>query len=148
MAYHLAQLNIARFSLPKEHPDNSEFIDNLDRVNTIAEAQPGFIWRLIGDGNDALDLQAFDDPQVISNMSLWTGLESLGAFVYRNDEHRKIMRKRKQWFEKIDFHLVLWWVEEGIIPTLQEAIERLEILKKHGASKQAFTFKHAFAAPV
>ena len=147
MAYHLAQLNIARFSLPKEHPDNSEFIDNLDRVNAIAEAQPGFIWRMTGDGNDALDLQACDDPQIISNVSLWTDIESLGAFVYRNDEHRKIMRKRQQWFEKIDFHLVLWWVEEGTIPTLQEAIQRLEILNKKGPNKEAFTFKQPFPAP-
>lgn len=84
MNYHLAQLNIARFRLPQEHPGNKGFIDNLDRVNAIAETQEGFIWRFTGEGNDALDIQAFDDPNVASNMSLWSGLESLGAFVYRN----------------------------------------------------------------
>ena len=45
MNYQLAQLNIAKFKLPMEHPDNADFVNNLDRVNAIAESQPGFIWR-------------------------------------------------------------------------------------------------------
>lgn len=147
MNYHLAQLNIARFRLPQEHPDNKGFIDNLDRVNAIAETQDGFIWRFTGEGNDAMDIQAFDNPNVASNMSLWSDLESLGAFVYRNKEHREIMRRRGEWFDKIDFHLVLWWVQEGHIPTLEEAKEKLELLSKDGATEKAFTFRKPFPSP-
>lgn len=147
MNYHLAQLNIARFRLPQTHPANKDFIDNLDRVNAIAESQEGFLWRFTGEGNDAIDVQAFDDPNVASNMSLWSGLESLGAFVYRNKEHRKIMRRRAEWFDKIDFHLVLWWIPEGHIPTLIEAKEKLELLSKEGPTELAFTFKVSFPAP-
>lgn len=147
MNYHLAQLNIARFRLPQEHPDNSEFIENLDRVNAIAESQNGFVWRLTGDGNDAMDIQAFDDPNIAANMSLWSDLESLGSFVYRNKEHRDIMRRRGEWFDKVDFYLVLWWVKEGHTPTLEEAKDRLELLSKTGPSEKAFTFKQPFAAP-
>ena len=147
MNYHLAQLNIARFRLPQEHPDNRDFIDNLDRVNEIAESQEGFIWRFTGEGNNALDITAFDDPNVASNMSLWENLESLGAFVYRNKEHREIMRRRNEWFDKIDFYLVLWWVEEGHTPTLEEAKGKLELLAVQGATENAFTFKKPFPSP-
>lgn len=147
MNYHLAQLNIARFRLPQEHPDNKEFIDNLDRVNAIAEMQDGFIWRFTGEGNDAMDIQAFDDVNIASNMSLWSSLESLGAFVYRNKDHREIMRRRSEWFNKIDFHLVLWWVPIGHLPTLEEAKLKLELLSTEGPSPKAFTFRSSFPSP-
>lgn len=147
MNYHLAQLNIARFRLPREHPDNSDFIGNLDRVNAIAENQEGFLWRFTGEGNNTLDVNAFDDPNIASNMSLWESLETLGAFVYRNEEHREIMRRRNEWFDKIAFFLVLWWVEEGHIPTLEEAKEKHEHLVAQGSTKKAFTFKNPFPSP-
>ncbi|MBL4673485.1 MAG: DUF3291 domain-containing protein [Arenicella sp.] len=147
MTYHIAQLNIARFRLPQEHPDNADFVNNLDRINEIAEQQDGFVWRFKGDGNDALDVKAFDDPNVASNMSLWKSLEALSAFVYRNREHREIMRRRHEWFDKIDFYLVLWWVEAGQIPSIDDAKARLRLLESIGASEQAFTFKTPFCAP-
>ncbi len=148
MHYHLAQLNIARFRLPQDHPQNADFINNLDRVNAIAENQEGFIWRFTGDGNDALDVQAFDDPNIASNMSLWANIESLSAFVYRNKEHREIMRRRSEWFDKIDFYLVLWWVKQGHVPSLKEAIERLALLETLGPSPEAFNFKTQFPKPL
>lgn len=147
MNYHLAQLNIARFMKPAEHPDNADFVNNLDRVNAIAEAQPGFIWRLKGDGNDALGIQAFDDENIAINMSVWTSLESLADFVYRNEEHLVIMRRRREWFEKTKFHLVLWWVEADHIPSLVEAKERLNALITNGPCERAFTFRKPFAPP-
>jgi len=147
MRFQLAQLNIARFKLPKEYPENADFINSLDRVNEIAEAQPGFVWRLTGEGNDALDVQVFEDPNVAVNMSVWTNLDALGAFVYRHDEHLAIMRRRNDWFDKTKFHLVLWWVEEGHIPSVDEAEQRLETLVKHGPSKVAFTFRQPYPPP-
>lgn len=147
MNYHLAELNVAQFMLPMEHPNNIEFIDNLDRVNAIAESQPGFVWRLTGDGNDATDLQAFENPNIISNMSVWSDMESLVKFVYRNSAHQKIMRRKREWFEKINFHMVLWWIEAGHEPTLNEALQRLELFRLQGASSEAFSFRQPFACP-
>ena len=147
MKYHIAQLNIARFAKPAEHPDNADFVNNLDRVNAIAESQPGFVWRLTGDGNDALDIQAFDDPNVAINMSVWRDLDSLADFVYRNEEHLAIMRRRNEWFEKTKIHLVLWWVKAGHIPSLNEAKQRLNALIADGPSDRAFTFRNPFPAP-
>ncbi|MEM7312341.1 MAG: DUF3291 domain-containing protein [Planctomycetota bacterium] len=147
MKYQLAQLNIARFMKPADHPDNADFVNNLDRVNAIAEKQPGFVWRLTGDGNDALDVQAFDDPNIAVNMSVWEDLDSLADFAYRNEDHLAIMRRRAEWFEKTKVHLVLWWVEAGHVPTLDEAKDRLNALIADGPSENAFTFRSPYPAP-
>jgi len=147
MKYQLAQVNIGRFNLPQEDPANADFMNALDPVNAIAESQPGFIWRFTGSGNDAIDVRPFDDPQMAINMSVWSDIQSLVNFVYRNEDHKKIMRRRKEWFEKMDFYMVLWWIEEGRLPTVDEAKMRLELLKQNGPTYSAFTFKKPFAAP-
>ena len=147
MNYHLAQINIAKFRLPQEHEANADFVSNLDRVNATAEAQPGFIWRFKGSGNDALDVQAFDDPMLAVNMSVWADMESLIKFVYRNEAHVSIMRRRKEWFDRVEIYQALWWVEKDRLPTLYEAKLRLELLRINGPSYSAFTFKKAYAPP-
>jgi len=147
MAYNIAQLNIARFRKPIDHPDNEEFISSLDRVNAIAESQNGFIWRLTGAGNSALDIKGFEDPHIASNVSVWSDVDSLADFVYHNEEHKKIMLRRRTWFDKLDFYVVLWWVKAGHIPTLQEAIEHLDSLRLNGPTEKAFSFVKRFPAP-
>jgi len=145
--YHLAQLNIATFRQPMDHPDNAEFVNNLDHVNANAEAQPGFVWRLIGEGNDAMDVRLFENPNTIVNLSVWKDIESLFEFVYQNPAHRDIMRRRKEWFDKMDLHMVLWWVQAGHEPTPAEAKARLERLKEAGPTPEAFTFKQSYPTP-
>ncbi|MDB4308886.1 DUF3291 domain-containing protein [Porticoccaceae bacterium] len=147
MNYQLAQVNIAKFHLPQEHPTNADFVNNLDRVNAIAESQPGFVWRFTGSGNDALDIQAFEDSNVAINMSVWSDIKSLVNFVYRDKDHKEIMRRRKEWFDKIDFYMVLWWIEHDRRPTIEEAKIRLELLRRNGPSYSAFTFKQPYSAP-
>src|SRR5689334_7894109 len=100
MQYQLAEINIATFRVPIADPVNADFIANLDRVNALAESAPGFVWRLVGDGNNALDLQALDNPHTAINVSVWRDLDALANFVYRNDEHRQITRRRREWFDR------------------------------------------------
>ena len=147
MTFHLAQINIAKFRLPADHPVNAGFVGSLDRVNAIAEAQPGFVWRLVGDGNNALDISVFDDPNVAINMSVWTDMDALAEFVYRTPAHREIMRRRREWFEHIDVYMALWWVPAGHVPTPLEGKERLEVLTQNGPTQAAFTFKEPFPPP-
>jgi len=147
MKYQLAQLNVARFIKPAEHPDNADFINSLDRVNAAAEAQPGFVWRLVDEDSNALDVRAFDDPNMIVNISVWDDVESLAAFVYRNEDHLAILRRRREWFENTEFHLVLWWVEAGHVPGEAEARDRLALLKANGPGPDAFTFRQPYAPP-
>lgn len=147
MIYRLAQINIARFRLPQEHPANADFMNALDRVNALAERQPGFVWRLVGAGNSAIDVRPFPDPQMAINMSVWRDIESLAAFVYRNEGHREIMRRRREWFEHMEIYMALWWIEEGALPTVEEGVARVEHLRKHGPTAHAFTFKTPFPPP-
>ena len=146
--YHLAQINVARFRLPKDHEANAGFMDALDGVNAMADAAPGFVWRLVGEGNDAISIDAVpDDPRIAVNMSVWTDIEALAAFVYRQPDHLAIMRRRREWLEKMDFYMALWWVPVGHRPSVAEGMERIEWLRERGPSSEAFTFRHPFAAP-
>jgi len=147
MQYQLAEINIATFRVPMADPVNADFIANLDRVNALAEGAPGFVWRLVGEGNNALDIQAFDNPNTAVNMSVWTDLDALAKFVYRNEGHREIMRRRKEWFDRMEIHMALWWVAKGHRPTIAEGKERLETLSRVGPSAQAFLFNKPFPAP-
>ena len=144
--FELAQVNFGRLRAPVDHPMIKDFVDNLAPINALAEASPGFVWRLTGDGNNATDLQPFDDALIAINMSVWTDIPSLGAYVYRSD-HVKIMRRRREWFEHMDVFMVLWWVPAGHQPTIDEAKERLARLERFGPTPEAFTFKAPFPAP-
>ena len=151
---HLAEMNIGRLIAPLDDPRIEDFVDNLDPINALAEASPGFVWRLTGDGNNATDLRPFeDDPMMVLNMSVWADLAALGAYVYRSD-HIQIMRRRSEFFEApAQAFMTLWWVPAGTVPTVADGIERLEHFRRHGPTPFAFSFKQPFppraaAAPV
>jgi Domain of unknown function (DUF3291) len=144
-AHHLAQLNIGRLRAPIEDPLIAEFADALDPVNALAERSDGFVWRFQTEEGDATSVRPFDDDGIIVNFSTWESIEALADFVYRSD-HTAFMRRRREWFERFDgVFQVLWWVPAGHRPTVDEAIERLELLRSQGPTAQAFTFRHRFA---
>jgi hypothetical protein len=68
-------------------------------------------------------------------------------FVYGDLAHLAVMRRRRAWFERLDLYLVLWWVNAGHRPTVTEAEQRLEYLRRHGPTPRAFTFRHHFDGP-
>ena len=77
-------------------------------------------------------------------MSVWKDRKSLFDFVY-NSDHVEIYKRRKEWFGKMPkMHTVLWYVEEGHQPTLEEGKERLKYLQEYGESHYAFGFKSEF----
>ena len=92
---------------------------------------------------NATSIRAFDDDRLLINMSVWESIDALAEFVYRSD-HVSVMRRRREWFERISIYLALWWVPAGHIPTLGEARDRLAHLQEHGPSPYAFTFKARF----
>ncbi len=133
---HLAELNIGKFRYPTTDPRMAGFMDNLDRVNALAERSPGFVWRLKGDNNNATDLRVGDDYAV--NMSVWETPEALENYVFKT-VHVQFYKNRADWFDLMEKpHMVFWWVPEGHQPTLQEAMDRLEMFEKNGATEQAF----------
>ncbi len=132
----LAELNIGRFRYPTGDPRMAEFMDNLDRVNALAERSPGFVWRLKGDNNNATDFRVGDDMAV--NLSVWTDAKSLEYYVF-NTVHVQFYRKREAWFDLMEKpHMVFWWVAEGHRPDLAEACARLQHFESRGASEHAF----------
>jgi hypothetical protein len=144
--YQLAQLNIAALKAPLDSPELKDFVDNLDRINALAEGSAGFVWRLKGDGNDATSLRPLGEP-IIVNMSVWRDVAALRDYVYRSG-HVEVMRRRREWFTRMaEAYMVLWWVPAGHEPTIAEAIDRLRLLRERGPSAQAFTFGEAFPAP-
>jgi hypothetical protein len=145
-AYELAQLNVAIMKEPLDSPGMADFVANLDRINALAEASHGFVWRLQTEEGDATAVRPMGDDTLI-NVSVWRDADSLSKYVY-GSAHVEIMRRRKEWFERMrEAHVVLWWVGKGHRPTASEAIARLELLRKKGPSEDAFTFRRAFSPP-
>jgi hypothetical protein len=141
---HLAQFNVALGKAAIDAPEMAEFVARLDQVNALADAAPGFVWRLQDESGNATSIRAFEDERMILNLSVWKSAEALWSFVY-DSGHLEIMRRRREWFERIaEAYVVLFWVPEGEPPALEEAIERLEHLRAHGPSPHAFTFKQRF----
>jgi hypothetical protein len=144
--YALAQLNIAIMKEPLESPTMADFVANLDRVNALAENSPGFLWRLQTEEDDATAMHPMGEDTLV-NMSVWSDVESLNQYVY-GSMHVEIMRRRKEWFERMrEAHVVLWWVRKGDRPTVAEAIARLELLRAKGPTEEAFTLRKAFPPP-
>lgn len=142
----LAQLNIALAKYPLDAEEIKEFVDNLELVNRIAENSDGFVWRLKDESGDATDIKVFDDPNMIINMSVWDSVDALKNFMFRS-HHRDFMRRKSEWFHRLaEETYVLWWVEDGHVPTLDEALTRLEHLRNKGDTPYAFTFKTNFTA--
>jgi len=136
---HLAQVNIGRVLGGKDDPRMADFYDNLARVNQMAERMPGFVWRLKDEtGESAMSLHWPGDPTMNVNMSVWETAEDLGRFVFQT-VHRRIYARKADFFEMPKENTVaLWWIEEGHIPTLEEAKDRLGHLNAHGPSDFAF----------
>ena len=141
---HLAQLNIARAQHSMDAPQMMEFVNAIAAVNEIADNSPGFVWRLQDDSGNATGISAFDDPNMLVNLSVWENPEALKDFMFRS-LHRDYLKRKKEWFEKMpQAYFVMWWIEEGHTPTLEEALQRLEHLRSEGETPFAFSFRSSF----
>lgn len=155
MHFHLAQVNLAYMRAPQDDPLLADFVAQLDTINALADASPGFVWRYVSDTRDQAQRE-FTDPRVLFNMSLWRNIEDLHSFAYRSN-HAKVFAARRKWFEEWKDRVRtvqelgegtpgvgLWWVPAGHVPTPGEAKARLRLLGRKGPGPEAFTFKQAF----
>jgi hypothetical protein len=144
---HVAQINVGRLRAPVDSPLVSEFMAALDPINALAERSPGFVWRFQTEEGNATAVRPYEDEDILINLSVWESIEALEAFVYRSD-HTGYLRRRREWFGRMDeAMLTLWWVPSGTLPTLEEAVARLDHLRAHGPTPHAFTFRPRFPAP-
>lgn len=148
--YHLAQLNLGLFRAPLDSEEMAEFRRALEPINAIAEATPGFVWRLKDDDGGSssfVDVPGVDDPLWAPNMSVWTSLDALRHFMFKSG-HASYLRRRAEWFQRPDGLInVLWWIPAGEIPTLDDAVRRLRHLEAHGPSQEGFGFRDDVPPP-
>lgn len=144
--YHIAQINIARLKYSLDDLRVVDFVNNLDRINTLAESYPGFVWRLKDDTGNATAIKIYDDPLMIVNMSVWTSIEKLFGYTFRSD-HIDVFRRSGEWFEKHkSANLALWWIHSGSFPSVKEGKQKLDYIRENGPTPLAFTFKKQFSS--
>ncbi len=128
-----------------DSPVMADFAAQLDAINAIADSAPGFVWRLQDESGNATAIRTSNDDLMV-NMSVWESTDALWDFVYASD-HLAVMRRRREWFDRMDLFMCLWWVPAGQLPDVAEAEARLDHLREHGPSAHAFTFKRRFPVP-
>ncbi len=134
---YLAQLNIGRPLYANDDPRFAGFMDNLERINNLGASMPGFVWIHKDDSGHAMDVPT-PWPNMAANLTVWETAEDLERFVW-NTVHSRFYNRKAEWFAQMDApHFVMWWVEEGHRPTLQEAKQRLDHLHANGDSDGAF----------
>jgi hypothetical protein len=152
MDYHLAQVNIGRMRAPLDSPELAGFVAELEPVNALADAAPGFVWRLQTEDGNATGVHAFEwdaagSAGVLVNMSVWESVEALAAYVY-GGPHLAVLRRRREWFELMrESQTALWWVPAGVRPGTADAEDRLRLLRAHGPTAAAFTLRQHFPPP-
>ena len=136
-ARHLAQFNIARVRYPLDDARMREFVENVTRVNALAEQIEGFVWRLKDASGHAMNMTVYGDPAILPNLTVWENPQALERFVWQT-LHGRFYRRREDWFAPIETPLVLLWVAAGHRPPLAEGVARLDHLQAHGPSDYAF----------
>lgn len=141
---HLATANVAVMRATYGDPLMADFIAELDPINAIADDSPGFVWRFDEDDGNEEAARSFGIKSLLFNMSVWESVEALEAYAYKSD-HVEVVRKRAKWFEKPSKSpFVLWWIDDGYIPSIADAKVRLELLWANGPTADAFTFGNRF----
>ncbi len=133
----LAQFNVARIKYPLDDARMAEFVENVARVNGLAEKIDGFVWRLQDDSGNAMNMTVYGDPRILPNLTVWENVEAVERFVWRT-VHSRFYGRCEEWFERMEAPLVMWWVPRGHRPGLAEGVERRAHLLAKGPSEDAF----------
>ena len=160
----MAKLAFYTFAVLEEafrYQHSRGFVDRITGVFESAEQASGFVGRADSARHEGQDAQWGDplatprfnarqrdarrenspDDHEAATLSLWDDLESVYAFAYYG-RHAEALKKREDWFVKPEWpSFVAWWVENGQIPTWEDACSRLELLNNEGPTPHAFDFK-------
>lgn len=141
----LAQVNVAVAVAPLDAPALRGFVRLLEPLDALARRSPGFVWRPRPEEVDPAEVAVFGDPwRVVPNLSVWESVAALREFAYRG-AHGDAVRRRRQWFlPATGPAMALWWVADGERPSFAEAHRRLELVRRHGPTAEAFTLGRVF----
>ena len=138
----LAEINVMRLRTSIDDPVLRPVLAAVDRLNALAEASPGFVWRLPAPEGH---FTAFGpDPSLVATLSVWRSYADLHAFTYRS-LHGSFTKNRRRWFLPVGGPTTaLWWIPAGERPTVDDGRRRLERVRRHGPSPEAFTLLRQF----
>jgi hypothetical protein len=138
----IAHFNYGVMIAPKDDPLVAEFVDRIPLVHAAAERSDGFVWRFPGDETEEAAAigrpLAGDEVPTICSFSVWRTVENFEHFLHKT-VHGHYLRRRDTWFVPGRSEMVLWKVADGHIPSITEALDRLEQLREEGASGAVFT---------
>ena len=150
-SYRLAQINFSRLRCPLSDPRMTKFVKFLQSVNALAEASPGFVWRLDEQSAAASGSRAFPDAPpgtTLVNLSVWKSVGALQRYASLGKDGG-VMDARQSWFNRFEGRwIVLWWVPEGHSPEVADGLARYKHLRRHGHTPYAFTVGNPCPAPV
>jgi GGDEF domain-containing protein len=143
-AFHVAQLNVARWRVKSDDPRNAPFFEAIDPINALADTAPGFVWRWDESPTDAARARLFGDD-VLVNLSVWRSLDHLREFTF-SGEHAAMMRRRREFFDPWGQgpSTVLFWVPADQHPQLVDAAAALRRLTVSGPGPDVFSFATPF----
>jgi len=145
--YWLAQLNVALARHEMDSIHMHGFVSRLEEIDSLADRAPGFVWRLQTEEGDSTAIRVFDEPLMLINLSVWEDLETLRQFVFKSS-HAELLKNRAAWFRKMESnHLALWWIPRGHVPSIEEAKEKLDCIRQHGPTQEAFSLAKPFPPP-
>ena len=82
--FQLAQVNIGRARGDMTDPVMAGFVSRLAEINALADASPGFVWRLQTEDGDATAVRPYAEIPNLIYLSVWADLAALRAYVYRS----------------------------------------------------------------
>ena len=135
----IAHLNYGQLQAEPDSPQIAPFMEAVEHVNALAEAAPGFLWRMLPEAMEQQPSGApIDQPRMIATISTWADTNSLYRFTYGGD-HGAMFKRRGEWFEKPEgpSH-VIWTIPDGHTPTVKEGLEKLHQLASNGPSADCF----------
>ncbi len=137
-------MNFARLLHPAGDARAAGFVDNVPRVNAIAERSPGFVWLLVNENQRVSETVNYelldDDPLIAVSLSVWETAQDLEFFV-RKTVHGGFVKRRAEWFEKhARPNYVIWPIAVGHEPDLAEGWAKLKQLETLGPSQAAYDF--------
>src|SRR4029453_1961762 len=71
----LAQVNVATLRAPLDGPELAGFVAELEPINALADASPGFVWRPQTEGGDPPPIRPSHHDRLMVNLSVWASLE-------------------------------------------------------------------------
>jgi hypothetical protein len=132
---HLAQVNTSILRVGLKDPRMLSFMLGAEMIRRAAATAPGHVW----------NEQTHDGVALLISRSVWTSFEAFKDFAYRG-LHARYMKRRDEWFVHSSRpSLALWWIPPGMLPTIEDALQRLELLRCGGPTAQAFDTAHVFA---